>query len=430
MGSSDELDVIVVGAGLAGLACAWKTAAAGLSTAVLERGDVAGGKNLSGGRLYLDPVQDLCGDLLEGAPFEREVASEALVLTDDDASVTILIDGSDSGRSVTVLRATLDQHLADKLAEQEAFVLPEQKADELLRDGDGRVNGVRVGPEELRSRVVVAADGGLSFIAEQAGLRTARPASGYAVGVKELIELDAETIEQRFNVGPGQGAARLYLGEITRGLPGGGFLYTNSKSISLGLVVHVAALRGWRSDEQLSELVEAFKQRPEVAPLIAGGKTVEYGAHIIPEGGHGALPARFGLPGLLLAGDAAGLVLNTGVTVRGMDLALASGAIAGQCIAEAFEGGFDGAACLASYERSLGQSFVLEQLRAHRKAPELLAMERLYDRYPGGAVQVARALFAVGPDGKSLSVGGAMKRMRKDVLGLRGLLDLWKLYRT
>jgi len=433
MSDADELDVIVVGAGLAGLSCAWKTASAGLATAVLERGDVPGGKNLTGGRLYLDPVRELCGDLLEGAPFERRVVSEALVLTDDDASVTVRLDGADdrsAAGSVTVLRARLDQHLADRLAEKDAFALPEQKVDELLRDQSGRVVGVRVGPEELRAKVIVAADGGLSFLAEQAGLRPRRPSHNYAVGVKELVKLDSATIDQRFNVAPGDGAARLYLGRVTRGLPGGGFLYTNAESISLGLVVHVEALQRWGGDDKLWELVEAFKQRPDVAPLLAGGETVEYGAHIIPEGGLGALPHGFGVPGLLLAGDAAGLVLNTGVTVRGMDLALASGALAGKAITASFEGGFDAAGCLSRYERALDESFALEQLRAHRRAPDLLGIERLYDRYPRGAVQVAGELFGVGPDGGSLSIGKAMKRLRQDVLGLRGLLDLWKLYKT
>lgn len=433
MTDSDELDVIVVGAGLAGLSCAWQTASAGLMTAVLERGDVPGGKNLTGGRLYLDPVQQLCGDLLEGAPFERRVVSEALVLTDDDASVTVRLDGADeraAAGSVTVLRAKLDQHLAEKLAEKDAFALPEQRAEELLRDDSGAVVGVKVGAEELRAKVVVAADGGLSFLAEQAGLRKTRPAHNYAVGVKEIVKLDTETIDQRFNVSPGDGAARLYLGRVTRGLAGGGFLYTNSDTLSLGLVVHVEALQQWGGDDKLWELLEAFKERPDVAPLIAGGETVEYGAHIIPEGGLGALPFSFGIPGLLLVGDAAGLVLNTGVTVRGMDLALVSGALAGRCIARSFADGFDAASCLSRYEQVLDESFAMDQLRAHRRAPELLGLARLYDRYPRGAVQVAGELFGVGPDGGSLSIGKAMKKLRKDVLGFRGLLDLWKLYKT
>lgn len=432
MSDSGELDVLVVGAGLAGLSCAWQTASAGLTTAVLERGDVAGGKNLTGGRLYLGPVRELCGELLEGAPFERRVVSEALVLTDDEASVTIRLDApdDDATASVTVLRARLDQHLADRLAEKDSFVLSEQRADELLREEDGSVVGVRVGPEELRAKLVVAADGGLSFLAEQAGLRRERSARNYAVGIKELVQLDTATVEQRFNVAPGQGAARLYLGRVTRGLAGGGFLYTNAESLSLGLVVHVAKLQQWPGDDKLWELLEVFKQRPDIAPLVEGGKTVEYGAHIIPEGGLHALPFTFGVPGLLLVGDAAGLVLNTGITVRGMDLALASGAIAGRCIARSFDEGFDAATCLARYELALDESFAMEQLRAHKRAPGLLDLDRLYDRYPRGAVQVAEQLFGVGAKGGSVSIGGAMKKLRKDVLGFRGLLDLWKLYKT
>ena len=41
---------------------------------------------------------------------------------------------------------------------------------------------------------------------------------------------------------------------------------------------------------------------------------------------------QLGIPGFLLVGDAAGFVLNTGNTLRGMDLALASGVLAGRSI--------------------------------------------------------------------------------------------------
>ena len=428
MSDSEELDVLVVGAGLAGLACAFEAARAGLQVAVLERGDVAGAKNLSGGRLYLEPVREVCKDLLAGAPFERTVVSDAIVLTDEKSSVSIRVDSpGEAGQSVTVLRAKLDAHLADQVGAAGAMVLPQQRAEGLIRDGD-RVVGVKVGTDELRAKMVVAADGVLSFLAEAAGLRRERHLGNYAVGIKEIVQLTPQVIEERFNLGAGQGASRLYLGEITRGMPGGAFLYTNRDSLSLGLVLQLGALQQQKSDELVADLLETFKARPDVAPLLAGGKTVEYGAHLIPEGGAAHVPA-LGLPGLLLVGDAAGFVLNTGTALRGMDLALCSGALCGQALAEAKERGLDPVFCLERYREKLQGSFVMRELERHRHAPRVLANQRLYARYPRLTVRWALDLLAVNAAGESLPAGVAFRRLRKDVLGFRGLRDLWKLRR-
>lgn len=428
MSDGEELDVVVVGAGCAGLACAYELASNGLTVAVCERGDVAGAKNLTGGRLYLEPLKDLCGDLLEGAPFERTVVSESIVLTHGDASTNIRLDhgsGEDRPHSVTVLRAKFDQFLADRAGEKEAFVMGEQRVDELIRE-DGKVAGVMVGGEEVRAKVVVAADGVLSFLAREAGLRKSREPRHLGVGVKELIKLDASVIEERFNVAPGQGAARMYLGDVTDGLPGGGFLYTNKDSISIGVVVQMDELEQRGEEDTFSDLITRFKERPDVAPLIRGGETVEYGAHLIPEGGFDALP-ELGIPGLLLVGDAAGLVLNTGNLLRGMDLAMASGVIAARSILEFREGDLGSPECLQHYKKTLTNSFVIEEMRAHRKAPNILSNERIYKVYPPAVVDMLRSLFEVDEKGEGVPVKRAFKEMRRTVGTWAAMRDIMRI---
>jgi electron transfer flavoprotein-quinone oxidoreductase len=418
MGAEEILDVVVIGAGPAGLACAAEAAGAGLQVIVLERGDLAGEKNLSGGRLYLEPVKDLCADLLRDAPFERPVVSETVCLCDRRSSLSFRLDQPE-GNSVTVLRARLDKHLADRATARGAMVLAQQRAEELIIE-DGRVTGVRVGPEELEARVVVAADGALSFLAQQAGLRPGRDPHNYAVGVKEVVQLDAAVIEERFNLPKGKGAARLYMGAVTAGLPGGGFVYTNRDSLSVGLVAQIGAVQKWRSELHLFDLLEEFKRRSDVAPLIAGGNTVEYGAHSIPEGGLRALPHP-GMPGLLLSGDAAGFVINTGPVLRGMDLALASGVLAARSIVA-------GGDYLKNYRRALAESFIMKQMRAHKKAPKTLAREGLYRRLPGQLTGWAAELFRVSPQGSHPRMKQAFGDLRRR-LGFKGLRDLWRLMR-
>jgi len=55
----DKIDAIVVGGGLAGLSAAYRLADAGKQVILLERGDAPGSKNVTGGRIYVDPHQVL-----------------------------------------------------------------------------------------------------------------------------------------------------------------------------------------------------------------------------------------------------------------------------------------------------------------------------------------------------------------------------------
>lgn len=93
----------------------------------------------------------------------------------------------------------------------------------------------------------------------------------------------------------------------------------------------IPCLWGWfvvsiicMTQKSVPQMLEDFKQHPAVAPLIAGGKLVEYSAHVVPEAGINMLPELVG-DGVLIAGDAAGMCMNLGFTIRGMDLAIAAG---------------------------------------------------------------------------------------------------------
>src|SRR3972149_8269730 len=81
----------VVGAGLAGLSCAYTLAKAGLDVLVVERGDYPGSKNVTGGRLYMNPVRRYLPEIWDEAPFERHVTKEMLTMLSDDASVTMTL---------------------------------------------------------------------------------------------------------------------------------------------------------------------------------------------------------------------------------------------------------------------------------------------------------------------------------------------------
>ncbi len=177
------------------------------------------------------------------------------------------------------------------------------------------------------------------------------------------------------------------------------------------------------------ELMEMLKARPEVAPLIEGGNTVEYSAHVIPEGGIRAIP-HLVADGVLLAGDAAGLALNMGVTVRGMDFALASGALAARAVKEAKAKNDYGAAALASYEQSLRESFVLKDLQTFRSMLDVLDNPRMFNHYPQAITNILEKMFWIGEQPKDKLSSTVVREALKSFGNLDAIRDALSLRRV
>ena len=380
----DKVDVIIVGGGLAGLSCAYELADSGMTVIVLERGDFSGSKNVTGGRIYLSPLRNLLPDLWKDAPLERHVTKEILTLMGEANSTTLELYSERFNRepypSYTILRAKFDRWFADLVSEKGVFVIPQKNVNDLIKE-DGKVIGIRAGDEEIGADCVVAADGILSFLAEKANLRQPFKPQHFALGFKEVIELPSQTIEDRFRLGEGEGAAQLFVGSLTRGMLGGGFLYTNQGSLSLGIVVGIHSLNVREPREEVYKLLDEFKERPEIKNLIKGGNVVEYSAHLITEGGIHIKPKLY-TDGMLLAGDAAGLGLNMLVTVRGMEYAMASGVLAGRTIKKAKEKNDFSAPSLAYYEQLLNESFIIKEMNSFKNSLLILENERLFSKYP------------------------------------------------
>jgi electron transfer flavoprotein-quinone oxidoreductase len=420
----DKIDAVVVGGGLAGLAAAYRLAESGRQVIVLERGDQPGSKNVTGGRMYVEPIRHLF-PLIEHAPFERHVVKELITVLDDQDTVQLEYI-PDSWRrppypSHTVLRARLDKWLSDKAMERGAFVIPKRRVDDLLWE-DGRVAGVVAGGEEIWAHIVIAADGALSFMADKAGLRAPLAPNNYAVAVKEIYKLDEKIIEERFGLDEGEGAANLFVGAVTKGLFGGGFLYTNKDTLSLGLVLGMSSLMKSHPSVETHSLMEAFAARPEIARRIKGAELKEYSAHIISEAGLGGISKLY-TEGMLVAGDAAGFALNVGITVRGMEFAIASGAIAAETANEALEKGDTSAATLAEYEKRLRGTFVLKDMETFRHSREVLENERLFTVYPKFLCTLLGSLLTVDDKPQTSLYQRAMGVAKEHILNWQGMKD-------
>jgi len=201
-----------------------------------------------------------------------------------------------------------------------------------------------------------------------------------AVGAKEVIELPAETIEDRFGLNPGEGAAWMFAGELTDGKPGGLALYTNEDSISICMVVPLAGLV--ESNVPVYQQLQNFKEREEIKPLLKGGKTVEYSGHLVPEGGYNMMSGiKLVGNGVVVCGDAAGMCINSGYSVRGMDLAVTSGQLAGQAVAKALDANDFSESGLSSYKTNLDNSYVAHDLKNFQNFPAFMEndLDMLWD---------------------------------------------------
>lgn len=423
--AEDAFDAIVVGAGPAGCTAATVLARAGLDVILIDRGTSPGSKNLSGGRLYTHALGTVFPDFATQAPLERLITKERIsLLTQESASTVEFASGKLGGSSASysVLRAPFDQWLADQAEAAGASVIAGIRVDDLLLR-DGRVAGVVAGEEEMSAKVVLLADGAVSLLARRAGLIDKPDPHHYAVGAKEVIQLGEDVISQRFGLAPGEGCAWVFDGDCTDGHIGGGFLYTNRDTVSLGIVTTIGDLD--YSDVRVPEMVERLKRHPVVAPLIAGGTLVEYGGHLALEGGYDAVP-QLVHEGALLLGDAAGLGLNTGYTIRGMDLAIESGRIAAETVIAAHTRDDFSAASLAEYTSRLKESFVLTDLAFYRRFPRFLEQTRgMFTDYPKLAEDVMLSLFSV--DGsKPEPITRSMRTAVRPIGFGRLARDLWR----
>jgi len=421
----EQVDVAIVGAGLAGLSCAYTLAKAGVDVLVVERGDYPGSKNVTGGRLYMNPIRQYMPEIWDEAPFERHVAKEKLTMVSDRSSVTMELRSEMFSKkpyhSYTLIRPVFDKWFAEKATAAGAAIIPKYKVEGLRRE-NGKVAGIRAEGEEIAAKVVVAADGALSFIAEEAGLRSRHDPEHFALGVKETVELPRKVIEDRFNLKGDEGCAQLYFGSISKGMTGGGFLYTNLESISIGIVVSIGGLMK-RSDQlESSQLMESFTQLPEIASLIEGGEIVEYSAHTIPEGGIKAIPRLYD-DGILVVGDAAGFSLNMGMIVRGMDLAIGSGVLAAETIRKAKKRNDYSTNSLSQYERLLNDSFILKDLTTFKNVWKVLDNPRMFEKYPQAVAALLEDLMWIGSDPKTKLSSTALKHIRKNFLSLSAVRD-------
>jgi electron-transferring-flavoprotein dehydrogenase len=379
-----EMDVVIVGAGPAGLACAIELAglvrrdqeAGGgmpdVGIAVLEKAGSLGEHSLSGAVVNPRAMRELFPDRAPSDfPFRQPVAGEAVYfMTEGRAQWLPTPPTMHNAGYYTASICEIVRWLGERAEEAGVNLFAGFPVDALLVEGtavrgvrttpsglarDGGRTGDYTEPTDLTARVTVLAEGTRGLLTQawrqwqQVG--STNP-SLFAIGVKEVWE-SARPLDRVIH---------------TLGWPlpndafGGSFFYPlGERQVALGLVVgldyHEAAL-------DVHELLQRFKLHPLIRPYLEGGQILEWGAKTIPEGGYYALPERRCGDGVVITGDAAGFVDVP--SLKGIHYAIQSGIFAARAIFDGLKRGDTSRSALAPYDRMVDESYIVADLHRTR----------------------------------------------------------------
>jgi len=386
-----DVGVLIVGAGPAGLACGIRLGQlledapevrerlGEVPVAILEKGKQAGSHLLSGAVVNPRSLRRLFKGRkrLDEMPFYGPVEHESVYFLTNKSALRIPAPPTmkNEGNYVASL-SRLGRWLAEQAEEAGAMLLPETAAEKLLVS-DGRARGVRTGDKgrgrdgqplgnfepgsDLVAKVTVLAEGAQGHLTgvalDRFGLTGENP-QVWALGVKEVWKvkrpLDRVIHTLGWPLRPGSKYREF----------GGSFIYPMGEDmLTLGMVVGL----DYRDVElSVHDLLQELKTHPLVRKLLEGGERVAWGAKTIPEGGYLALPKQLHAPGLLIAGDGAGLVNVP--ALKGIHYAIESGRLAAEAAFASLQRGQTPATpgALAGYDETLRQSFVWKDLQEVR----------------------------------------------------------------
>ncbi|MFC5134228.1 MULTISPECIES: FAD-dependent oxidoreductase [Haloferacaceae] len=370
MTERERYEAVVVGAGPGGAAAAAVLARNDVETLVLERGVEAGSKNVSGGLLYAEEsapyaIDDLFSGFREAAT-ERPVTDYYLHNLAGDRVETFDITDlheHDTEWSDAVLRRKMDSWLAERVheltRETGGGLLTGVRVNGLLREG-GEIVGVTCDElDPIEADLVVAADGVNSELARDAGLMDWEEPEEWFQGVKAVVDMPEGAIDDRFGLDGDEGEAHLFSGDLFEDVRGGGFLYTNEGTLSIGTVFHLDSLVAEEAEPH--ELLDALLTHPLLARWLDDGyEELEYAAKLVPDSKKVAHPSPHE-GRLVLVGDAAGQMQAQGPIIKGMNHAVTAGALAAEAFSEARSRN-DPDAAGDLYERKLRDEGVMKKL--------------------------------------------------------------------
>lgn len=363
----DKFEVIVIGAGPAGVSSAITLAKSGKKVLLVERGDNAGDKNVFGGTIYARQTADIFPDFIKSAPIERAVEEQKIfMLTDTESSQFSYKYNAEEPKAFTVIRAKWDRWAVEQAVKAGVYYAPKTLVKQLIVE-NGKILGIQTEFEKIYSEIVIIADGINSLFAKQIGLRNDIKDKDVSLSVKEVIELPKDVIENRFNLNENTGCACKILGGPLKNKMALGFMYTNKNSVVIGFSISLDDAKKYEIKPY--ELLDELKAHPTIAPYIKDGKIIEYCSHLIPEGGYNAIPKVYDNR-VMIVGDAAMLVNN--IHFEGTNLAMLSGKLAAETAIDALNRQDCSATSLSAYYKRLRNSIIIKDLKTHSNTIDVI----------------------------------------------------------
>jgi electron-transferring-flavoprotein dehydrogenase len=360
-----EVGIAIVGGGPAGLACANKlmqllenepelTEKLGeVPVAVIEKGKVAGAHLLSGANVNPSALERLFPDLppAEWPSVYQEVTKDATYLLTKTKAFPLKPTPPNFRKegTYTLSVSKLGRFLAEKAEEAGVYILTETAATKLLVE-DRIVKGVRSGDRgrgrdnqelanfepgsDVIAKATVLAEGTIGHLSYAAydyfDLHGVDP-QAWELGVKEIWEVP-KPLDKVIHT---MGWPLRWSGKYKEA--GGSFLYPMGEDkVCFGLVVGLDTTDATFSTHDALQL---WKTHPFIKKILEGGKRVGWGAKTIPSGGYWAMPKRLTVPGMLMAGDCAGMVNIA--ELAGVHYAMHAGMYAAEAIVDSLKEDID-----------------------------------------------------------------------------------------
>lgn len=359
-----DADVIVVGAGPAGVAAAIEVAKNNKKVVLVDRSNYPGSKNMYGGAVYASALNEVFEDALETLPYERIINKQTWSFLTQDTSFDLTYSNQNSKKAFAIKRTNLEKWMIETAKAKGVYYIPNTLVKNLILEKENVV-GIETEQEKYYAPITIIADGVNSLLAKQLGLREDFKPEDMILSVKEVFKLDKKIIDFRFNLKEdlSNGIGKMLFGgsQHSKNLFMMSYFYTFKDTVSLGVGVNLADLK--KQGININEIMDEIKQHPDIAPLIKDGQSIEYAAHMIPETGYKKMP-KLTTNGAIIAGDAAGFINS--VHSEGTNFALISGKIAGSVACLALEDNDFSEGKLNIYRNKLERTFVMQDLYSYR----------------------------------------------------------------
>ncbi|MFI5416083.1 MAG: FAD-binding protein, partial [Nitrososphaerales archaeon] len=276
----EKYDVVIVGGGSSGLAALKQLSNRGKQAILLESGSKVGSKSVSGGILYskkpkkanVHNVEDVYENFLSDAPVERKITKYILHSTSKDKVFSMDLTSAheyEANFGYSVLMNKLNKWFADQANESAqkygGGIIPGVHVRDIKWDGDKTIIYTDE-LEEIQASAVIASDGVNSEVANITGARKKFSPSELYQGVKVVVKLPEDIINERFGISSQEGAAHLFAGDVTLNHIGGGFVYTNQNTLSVGGVYHLDSLL--ENPVAPYEMINALLKNPMISEFI------------------------------------------------------------------------------------------------------------------------------------------------------------------